>query len=232
MEIRGSVIIITGASSGIGAATARLAHGRGARVVMAARRADRLEELARELPGALAVTTDVTVDGDRRAMVDRCMREHGRIDALINNAGQGLHVPLEDVALEAFRDVLELNLVAPLALIQLVLPAMRAQRSGAIVNISSGTARMSLPGVGAYASTKAALNLLTATARRELADDGITVSLVLPSVTATEFHEVLRQGVRPDRRLPFAGASPDEVAEAVLRVVETGEEEIALAHHR
>jgi len=230
VEIAGRVVIVTGASSGIGAATARLAHQRRAHVVMAARRADRLDEMAAELPGSMAAVTDVTRQDDRARLVERTLHAFGRIDVLVNNAGQGLHVPVEQVDADAFREVFELNVLAPLALMQAVLPAMRRQGGGAIVNVSSGTSLMTLPGVGAYSATKTALNQLSKTARAEMAADGIVVSLVYPSVTATEFHEVLAQGARPDRRLPFEPQAPEDVAEAILRVVETGEEEIRLAH--
>ena len=232
MEVRGSVIIVTGASSGIGEAVARAAHGRGARVVLAARRAERLERLSAELDGALAVVADVTVDAQLQAVIDRAIEAHGRIDVLVNNAGQGLHVPLEQVSMDAFRDIVELNLLAPLRAMQLVLPHMRKQGGGVIVNISSGTSRMTLPGVGAYSSTKAALNKLSETARAEWADDGIVVSLVLPTVTATEFHQVLRQGRRREGDLPFQPRPPEEVADAVLEAIETGAADIPLGHRR
>src|SRR5664279_3766006 len=97
MEIDGSVCIVTGASSGIGAATARLLSDLGATVVLAARRTERLEALAAELSGALAVTTDVTVAEQVHRLVDRTVDTYGRVDALVNNAGQGLHVPLEEL---------------------------------------------------------------------------------------------------------------------------------------
>jgi short-subunit dehydrogenase len=227
MDIADRVVLVTGASSGIGAATARLAHERGARVVLAARRADRLEQLTDELPGSLAVPTDVTDPDQVSGLIEKVIDSRGRIDVLINNAGQGLHVPLADVSLENFRAILELNVVAPLALMQAVLPAMRRQGGGAIVNISSGTSRMVIPGVGAYAATKSALNMLSQVARAELAKDGIVVSLVYPSVTSTEFHDVLRQGhLRAGAAI--AAHTPEFVADAVLRAVETGEDEIVL----
>jgi short-subunit dehydrogenase len=232
MDIAGSVMVVTGASSGIGEATAREAHRRGARVVLAARREDRLQRLAGELEGTVAVTTDVTRDEDRRRLVETALHAFGRIDVLVNNAGQGLHVPLLEVDLDAFRDVLELNLVAPLALMQLVVPHMREQGGGVIVNVSSGTTRMTIPGVGAYSSTKSALNQLSQTARSELAEHGIAVSLVVPTVTDTEFHESLRQGAWRGGRMRFPAMPASEVAQAILRLVETGDEEALLVSSR
>ena len=112
MEIADAVCIVTGASSGIGAATARrLAHS-GARVVLAARRADRLDSLASELPGALAVPTDVTAPGALERLVTATRDAFGRIDVLVNDAGQGLHVPVMDLVADDLRAVYELNVVA------------------------------------------------------------------------------------------------------------------------
>jgi NADP-dependent 3-hydroxy acid dehydrogenase YdfG len=193
MEIKDRVVLVTGASSGIGAATARAAARDGARLVLAARRTDRIEALAAELPGAVAVTTDVTDPVQVHAMVEAGLDAHGRIDVLVNNAGQGLHVPLEQVDVEDFRAILQLNVVAPLVAMQAVLAPMRAHCGGAIVNVSSGTSRMVLPGAGAYAATKSALSMLSAVARREFADAGVVVSTVYPGITATEFHDSARR---------------------------------------
>lgn len=228
MEIAGKVVLVTGASAGIGAATARLAADAGARLVLAARRTDRIEALAKELPDAVAVTADVT----DRAQVDRavqvCLDSYGRVDVLVNNAGQGLHLPLAEVDPDDFRAIIELNLVAPLVAMQAVIPAMRRQGGGSIINVSSGTTRRVLPGVGAYAATKAGLNMLSAVARRELADDGIVVSTVYPFITATEFHDVLRAG----RLASGAGRPPaqsaEEVAGAILGLIRSGDEEAVL----
>ena len=230
MQVRDSVMVITGASSGIGAATARAAAARGAHVVLGARRAGRLEALVAELPGAIGVRTDVTVRADLDALVQAAVDAHGGVDVLVNNAGQGLHVPLAEVRAEDLRAVLELNVVAALEAMQAVLPVMLAQRRGSIVNVSSGTARMVLPGVGAYAATKAALSMLSAVARTEFAPYGVVVSTVYPGITATEFHDVLRAGrLRPG--MP-AGEAPERVAEAILELVETGEEERVLSVRR
>jgi NADP-dependent 3-hydroxy acid dehydrogenase YdfG len=227
VDVDGSVMVITGASSGIGAATARAAAARGAHVVLGARREDRLRELVAELPDAVARGTDVTVRADLDALVQAALDAYGRVDVLVNNAGQGLHVPLEEVTAEDLRAVLDLNVMAALGAMQAVLPAMRAAGRGAIVNVSSGTTRMVLPGVGAYAASKAALNMLSAVARREWADDGIVVSTVYPGVTATEFHDVLRAGaLHPSRR--GGGDPPEKVAEAILGLVASGEPEAFL----
>ena len=218
--------MVTGASSGIGEATARLAHERGMRVVLAARREELLASLAAELPGSLAVPTDVTDPTQVANLVRTTVDTFGRIDVLVNNAGQGLHLPIEDVDIDDVRAVLELNVLAPLALMQAVLPIMRSNGGGAIVNISSGTTRRTIPGVGPYAATKSALNTLTDVARAELAGDGIAISLVVPAVVDTSFHDVLRAGKANVHGVPKC--TPQQVAEAVLRVIETGEPEISV----
>ena len=182
MDIAGRVVVVTGASSGIGEAFARLAAREGARLVLAARRTERLAALAAELPDALAVTTDLRVPEQVRAVVDATLGHYGRVDILVNNAGQGLHVPLEEVVLDDLQAVMELNVYAPLLAMQAVVPLMRAQGGGAIVNVSSGTTRMVIPGLGPYSSTKSMLNQLSATARAEWAG---TASSCPPSTRAS-----------------------------------------------
>jgi NADP-dependent 3-hydroxy acid dehydrogenase YdfG len=228
MDIKGSVFLITGASSGIGAATARLAAGHGARVVLVARRTERIEVLAADLPDALAVTADITDADQQRAAVEAATQRYGRLDVLVNNAGQGLQLPLEEVALNDFRAVIELNLVAPLAAMQAVIPIMRRQGGGAIVNVSSGTSRIVIPGVGAYSATKSALNMVSQVARAELAVDGINVSVVYPNVATTEFFDVLRAGTpRPGGP---GGHTAESVAELILDVVGNGSAEAFAAY--
>ena len=232
MDIAEKVVIITGASSGIGEAAARLLSRRGGKVVLAARRADRLQRLESELAGSFAVVTDVTRSADIDNLVARTLERFGRIDVLVNNAGQGLHMPIEQVAIEDYRAIIELNVVAPLRLMQSVVPHMRRQGEGAIVNISSGTTRMVLPGLGAYASTKAALNMLSQVARAELAADGIVVSLVYPYITETDFHSSSRAASPANDRIRASmprGHSAEFVAEHILRSIETGEAEIVLS---
>jgi len=178
MEIEGGVCIVTGASSGIGAATARLLGALGAKVVLAARRVERLESIAAELPGSLAVQTDVTDATQVQRLVEKTVDAYGTIDVLVNNAGQGLHVPLEELDPVDLRAVFELNVVGPLVGMQTVLPIMRSGSGGAIVNVSSATSLRVFPGLGGYAATKAALNMLSQVGRLEFADAGVSVSVV------------------------------------------------------
>ena len=229
-RLDGKVVLITGASSGIGEATARVVAEQGGLPVLSARRADRLEALAQELPSALAIQADMRDPEQVRRLVEMALKHHGRLDVLVNNAGQGLHLPLEQVSLEDLVAITELNFYAPLVAMQAVVPAMRSQGGGAIINVSSGTSRMVLPGVGAYAATKAALNMLSLVARGELKPDGIIVSVVYPSVTATEFHDKLRAGDIPVGAVDLTPRSPEYVAKAIVRAIRTGEAEVVIPH--
>jgi NADP-dependent 3-hydroxy acid dehydrogenase YdfG len=229
IDLAGKTVIVTGASSGMGASTARLLHAAGAYPVLAARRADRLAALSEELGGALAVPTDVTDPAQVSELVTATLERHQRIDGLVNNAGASLHGPLDQVDLAEFGRILQLNVVGLLAVTQAVLPAMREQGFGRIVNISSGTTRRVAVGVGAYASTKVAVNMLSEVMRQELARDGITVSLLLPSITATEFGDgMFTLGASP--RPGMVAHSPDYVAGVILRLLRTGEDTFDIPH--
>lgn len=230
MEIENAVCIVTGASSGIGAATARLLAGHGAKVVLAARRVDRLEALAGELPNSLAVPTDVTKASDVERLIARTRETFGSLDVVVNNAGQGLHVPLEQLVADDLRAVFDLNVVAPLVVMQAALPMLRAGGGGAIVNVSSATSLRAFPGLGGYAATKAALNVLSQIGRIEWADAGTTVSLVYPSVTATEFHDHLRAGHLVTGAWSVVPDPPELVAEAILFALRSGEQHVLVAN--
>jgi NAD(P)-dependent dehydrogenase (short-subunit alcohol dehydrogenase family) len=186
MNIRGAVVIVTGASMGLGEATARLLAKQGAKVALAARSRETLEALAAELPEACAVPVDIRDHEAVSGMVAAVYERYGRIDALINNAGQGMHGFLEQVEIAQYRLLMEINLYAPLLMMQAVIPVMRRQGSGLILNVSAPLDGMPfLPGLGAYASTKAALTVMTLTARAELAADSIGVGAVYPGMMAT-----------------------------------------------
>ncbi|TDC74027.1 SDR family oxidoreductase [Streptomyces hainanensis] len=229
MDLTGRVVIVTGASSGIGEATARLLHRAGALPVLAARRADRLTALSAELDGALSVPTDLTEPARARALVDAAVGRYGRVDGLVNNAGASFHRRLEEVDPAAYVPLLKLNVVGVLAAMQAVLPVMRRRRAGRIVNVSSGTTVLAPPGVGAYAASKSAVNMLSTVARKEFAADGVDVSLVLPSITATEFGDgMFRDGAGPAPGM--VAHRPDYVARVILRALRTGEERIDIPH--
>ncbi|HUY62374.1 MAG TPA: SDR family oxidoreductase [Candidatus Paceibacterota bacterium] len=187
MKIKDSVIIITGASGGIGLAAARELAKRGARVVLAARSRDKIAALEKELPGSLAIPTDMRTPEEVRRLIDETKRKFCRIDVLINNAGQGLRASVGDIDMNEYRSIMELNVFAALEAMQAVIPVMREQGGGMILNISSLVSKYYFPSLAAYASTKYALNALTLTAREELAREHIVVSAFHPKMTATEF---------------------------------------------
>ena len=226
---QGKVVVVTGASSGIGEATARVLREAGAHPVLVARRADRLERLSVELDGALAVPADVTAAADRARVVQATLDRFGRLDGLVNNAGVSFHEPVATFDLDAFRRVLELNVVSLVAMTQAAVPALRASGAGRVVDISSGTTRMVLPGVGGYAATKAAVNMLSAVSRAELEPEGVTVSLVLPSITATEFGDG-RYTAGQEARPGMVAHSSRYVGQVVLRALVTGEARIDIPH--
>jgi NADP-dependent 3-hydroxy acid dehydrogenase YdfG len=233
LEIAEKVVLITGASSGIGMASARLFAQKGAKLALAARSAAQLEQLASELPEAIAVPTDMREEASVRRMVAQTQEHYKRIDVLINNAGQGLNVQIEKVNIDTYRSVFELNVVSVIVAMQAVIPIMRAQGGGVIVNISSGTSkippeRYKTNPVGPYASTKYALNAITLIGRQELAADNISLGVVYPGVTATNFFSNLAGDNQPTAGSLGATSvdSAESVAEKILEAVETQAAEV------
>ncbi|SEP85025.1 SDR family oxidoreductase [Microlunatus flavus] len=225
MELEGAVVVVTGASAGIGAATARMAGERGAHVVLAARRREPTRRLADELASAVAVPCDVTQPVHVEELIRTTLATFGRVDVLVNNAGQGLHARVEDTDPADLRALLELNLLAPLALMRAVIPVMRRQGAGSIVNVSSGTTLADAPSTGGYVASKIALERLSAIARAELAGAGVAVSTMIPFVTSTEFVTSLRRGsdAAADELAGVTFDPPERVAEAILELVRSGE---------
>jgi|GEM_PF-302628 len=179
------VALVTGASSGIGESTARRLTSLGYTVYGAARRTDRLKELSAD--GVRALAMDVTDDGSMAAGVQRIIGETGRIDVLVNNAGYGSYGAIEDVDIEEGRRQFEVNVFGAMRLAQLVLPYMRAQRSGTIVNITSMGGKLHTPLGGWYHGTKFALEALSDCLRMEVAPFGIDVVVIEPGGIATEW---------------------------------------------
>ncbi|HVU17353.1 MAG TPA: SDR family NAD(P)-dependent oxidoreductase [Candidatus Didemnitutus sp.] len=189
--LAGQVVIVTGASSGIGEATARRLFAAGAKLVVAARRFDRLEALAGELdPGGerlVLVPADLTDEHDRHHLVGEAVVRFGRIDALVNNAGFAVRGPLERVPVDLVRKNFETNIFALVALTQLVLPGMRERRSGRIVLMGSVAGRIARPLTSVYDATKHALEAIADGLRGELKPFGVDVTLIRPGFVLTDF---------------------------------------------
>lgn len=218
MDPQGAVAIITGASSGIGAATAQAFAAAGADVVLAARSTERLEQLAATLPGRpLVVPTDVSDAQSATALVERTVAERGRVDILINNAGIGVIGPVESVSPDDMLQVYRINVLGSLHTIQAVVPHMRQRKRGHIINVSSVVGKSALPFAGGYCASKGAIDRLTEALRMELGGSGIRVTLVRPGTTRTEFGGHRLGHGREVRRLTPRGVPPERVAQTLVR---------------
>ncbi len=189
VDWKGRVALITGASSGIGAALARALSRRGAFVVLAARRTDRLQSVARTCTTETVVCAgDLTNPNYRADLVRKALAWKGQVHVLINNAGLGIYKSLEEVTEGELRQVLEINFIAAFALIQAVIPAMKQQGEGWIVNVAStGGLVAHTANVAPYLAAKHALVGLSRGLREELEGTGIHVQVVCPHLTKTEF---------------------------------------------
>lgn len=223
MQIRDKVVFITGASGGIGLATVRRFAAEGARLALVARSTETLERISQELRQqgheALPLTADVRDASQVGRAVEETVSHFGRLDVLINNAGQAAAGTIADVDPADFRQILDLNVFGPLAAMQAVIPVMRQKGGGLIINISSMVTRMHIPGLAAYAATKSALNMLSDTARVELAPDNIRVVSVYPRMTATNFgkNSLGNRATRHEQRQsPAPTDSAEFVAEKIL----------------
>ena len=195
------VVLITGASSGIGHATALALAARGWIVYGAARRVDRMQEL--EAAGCQVIAMDVTDDASLRAGVDRIIREQRRVDVLVNNAGYGSYGALEDVPIDEARRQFEVNVFGLARLSQLVIPTMRALGRGRIINVSSIGGRIYEPIGSWYHATKFAVEGLSDSLRIELAPHGIDVVIIQPGPIRTEWNSISRRSAEE-----YSGAGP------------------------
>ncbi len=186
--------LITGCSTGLGRALASAVLDRGENVIVTARDAASVEDLARSHPATtLALSLDVTDHAQRRDVVRAARERFGTIDVLVNNAGHGYRAAVEEAADDQVQELFATNFFGPVALIQAVLPVMRERRSGTIVNVSSAGVRSCPIGTGHYVATKAALEALTACLRLEIAPLGITVMTVEPGAFRTNYKRSLAQ---------------------------------------
>lgn len=222
--LEGKRAVVTGASAGIGEAVARDLAARGARVLLVARRADRLEALAKDIgPNAATLAIDVGSPDSAQRMLDAAAAQFGGADILINNAGVFRVGPLDSFDLDGLGPMIALNYEAPVRACYVFAPAMKAQGAGAIINISSIGANLTAPGSGVYGGLKRALEIFSDTLRIELAGTGVRVGIVAPGSTATEIFDHLPADRRARATEGLTPLAPADVAAAVRFLLEQPE---------
>jgi NADP-dependent 3-hydroxy acid dehydrogenase YdfG len=221
--IAGKIVVITGASSGLGEATARMLSRYGAIVVLGARRVNRIQSLADELSGtgsakALAIATDVTHSDQVKNLVDQAVQSYGRIDVMINNAGLMPHSPIERLKIEDWDRMIDVNIKGVLYGIAAALPYMKQQKSGHFINVSSVAGHKVRPGGVIYSATKHAVRVISEGLRQEVKPYNIRTTVISPGAVATELPESATEpDIREDLRKSYQGAIPaDSFARAVV----------------
>lgn len=208
-NIQGKVVVITGASSGLGEATARMLAAEGAIVILGARRTERIESLANEIikkgGKALAIPTNVTDAAHVKRLVDSAVKAYGRVDAIINNAGLMPHSPLERLKIDDWDNMIDVNIKGVLYGIAAVLPHMTKQKGGHIINVSSVAGHKVNPGGAVYSATKQAVLAISEGLRQEVKPYNIRTIVISPGAVATE--------------LPNSATEPD-VAEGIKKFYE------------
>jgi clavulanate-9-aldehyde reducatase len=226
LDLSNQLVAVTGASSGIGEATAFACARAGATVALGARRLDRLEALAERIAGeggrALAVQADVGEEDQARAFVERAHAELGRLDVLVNNAGVMLLGPIAGAPTEEWRQMIKANVFGVLYCTHAALPLMAAQGSGHIVNVSSVAGRLARAGSGVYNLTKFGVGAFSESLRQEAVPLGVRVTLVEPGAVATELREHNRPEIREQIAKAFIDVTPlsaEDIADAILYAV-------------
>ena len=225
--LTGKVALVTGASSGIGAAAARALAAAGAAVALSARRADRLAILVSEIEAAggiaMALPGDVAVEADATAAVADTVARAGRLDILVNSAGVNEAGGVESLTLDQWRRVIDINLYGTLYTCKAAVPVMKRQKSGDIINISSTSGRRAAGLFGPYSTSKHALTGMTEGLRQEVGQAGIRVSIIEPGATETEiagsitdaqWREMIQQHVSKDGAM-----QPEDIADAIMLIV-------------
>jgi clavulanate-9-aldehyde reducatase len=226
IDLTGQVVAVTGASSGIGEATALACARAGAAVALGARRVERIEALAKQVEGeggrAIAVPTDVGDEAQANTFVQRAHGELGRLDVLVNNAGVMLLGPIENAPTEEWRRMIHANVFGVLYYTHAALPLMHAQGSGHIVNVSSVAGRIARAGSGVYNLTKFGVGAFSESLRQEGVALGVRVTVIEPGAVATELPGHNRPEVLEQMAKRFAGVTPlsaEDIANAILYAI-------------
>lgn len=232
MNLKDRVIVITGASSGIGRETALAAGRQHASVVLAARRREPLEEVARQIEKyggkALIVVVDVSQQSDVETIINSTVKEFGRIDVLVNNAGIGLFATVEETSAEQLERIWRTNFMGTFYGIRAVIPLMKKQGAGHIITVSSMAGKRAAPFGGAYSATKFAQAGFMESLRMELRNSPIRTTVIYPGATKTGFTSVIENpGVREIRH-PLKAMSAADVAAAILEVIHKPKTEVIL----
>ncbi len=222
--LSGRVALVTGASSGIGEATARALADAGCHVAITARRGERLALLAEEIKKSgsrvLKIAADLAVEDENRRIVTETEARFGRLDILVNNAGIMLLAPIDAAAPPDWRRMLELNVMAPMVSTQAALPIMRARGGGHIVNIASTAGRIANPNVSGYSASKFGIVAFSESLRREVYKDNIRVTVIEPGVVATELRDHIPHPATKQAIDAWAESlrqlQPEDVANAVV----------------
>ena len=237
VELNGKVAVVTGASRGIGEAIAAALAAEGCRLVLAARSADRLQEVADDLRlrhgvEVLVVPTDMGEEQQSRDLIEAASGHYGTVDILVNNAGMGIFGAMDELHLDDLRHVFSVNFFGPIAALQAAVPIMRSNGGGTIVNVSSIVGKFAQPMGGGYTATKFALQGASGAARAELKRDNIDVVLVCPGLTDTEFSQHSRISVpgaehrQGERHSLGRGVEPERVGRRTVRAIKRGEREV------
>jgi short-subunit dehydrogenase len=232
-QFREKTVIVTGGSSGIGAATAKLFLDAGARVVLAARSADVLQRTAESLGApetVLPVPTDVSDGEAAAALLDLALQRFGAIHVLVNNAGYNARGPVESLSVDELLRIVDVNLRAPIALTRLALPHIRRAGGGAIINVASLAGKIPLADEAVYSATKFALRVFSFALSEELRGSGITVSVVSPGPVDTGFIQAGLEEI-PDIVFSQPMSSPGEIARVIVRCAQHGHRECSIPRY-
>jgi NADP-dependent 3-hydroxy acid dehydrogenase YdfG len=228
MEIKNKVVLVTGASGGIGKATAELFVRKGAKVVLTARSREEVRELTAKIPDSLAVAVDMTKPLEIQQMVLQTHAYYGRIDVLVNNAGQESNPSLEHIDVEDFARLMTSDVYGPLVVMQTTIPLMKLQGGGAIVNISSGVLQTTQSATPQTASATSILSKSSLNTRTEYSDQGISVSLVYPRGSEVGTQKFSNQNNETHKKHKTEVHKPDSPETIAAKIVDTIEKGIAV----